>query len=149
MHAASVHPEPGSNSRNHGIKTQTCVCGSIAFEFLLLALYFCLSSILILRIVRDPFAHTLYALYFSLVVQFSRISVSAFSRRLVHYTTSAPSCQVFFYFFLKKCSLCGQPRFGVSPIIIPQSAFFVKHFLIFFHFFASLSPCTVSLRHSL
>ena len=58
MHAASVHPEPGSNSRNHCIKTQTCVCGSIAFEFLLLALYFCLSSILILRIVRDPFAHT-------------------------------------------------------------------------------------------
>ena len=58
MHAASVHPEPGSNSRNHCIKTQTCVCDPIAFEFLLLALYFCLSSILILRIVRDPFAHT-------------------------------------------------------------------------------------------
>ena len=106
MHAASVHPEPGSNSRNHCIKTTKVSLGQsnlFCFRVLLLASFtFCLSSILILRISEIRFK-LLIALYFSLVVQFSRIISPPLLRQLEYYTTFLRLCQYllqkFFHLF--------------------------------------------------
>ena len=146
MHAASVHPEPGSNSRNHCIKTSIRMIQSFCFRVLLLASFtFCLSSILIQRIFEIRFAHTLYALYFSLVVQFSKIIVSLRSRgaRPCYYTTFIRLCQAFFENFFKFFS--GSSRqlpcypnshpLGVSLYIILLLPHFVKNFFYFFPFF--------------
>ena len=96
-----------------------------------------MSSILIQRIVRDPFRTYLYALYFSLVVQFSKISAAS-ARDLV--IISLPASLVntflksFFNFFSKSFS---GPRLvrdippralAVSLFILPLSSWFVKGF---------------------
>ena len=72
MHAASVHPEPGSNSRSIVLKSLPKKCSNLS-SFFLASFTFCLSSIL-LRISNE----ISFALYFfrfvllqSLVVQFS------------------------------------------------------------------------------
>ena len=75
MHAASVNPEPGSNSRNHSILTSAkrikSISSLIALSLLFLELYSlselsrCSSHIL--HIFMCPFAS-----YLSLTVQFSR-----------------------------------------------------------------------------
>ena len=71
------------------------------FRVLLLALYFCLSSILILELFEIR-SHILYMLCTSLLLFNFQGSVPPSKRRLAYYTTSAPSCQVFFRFFFKK-----------------------------------------------
>ena len=77
MHAASVHPEPGSNSRYHGIKTSPEEPDSISYaSSSLLASLLLLSSILIVNCPSS--VHKLAFLYFSLVVQFSRIRCCPF-----------------------------------------------------------------------
>ena len=72
MHAASVHPEPGSNSRSIVLTSLPKECSNLS-SFFLASFTFCLSSIL-LRISNE----ISFALYFfrfvllqSLVVQFS------------------------------------------------------------------------------
>ena len=68
---------------------------SLALSFF----YFCLSSILICKNFRDPFQASYIALYFSLVVQFSRIISLPFLRQLDYYTTFFPVCQYLFQKF--------------------------------------------------
>ena len=67
MHAASVHPEPGSNSRYNCIKT--CLQARSNLSSLICSFYFCLSSILFQNC-EILYFHTLcfriLALYFSL-----------------------------------------------------------------------------------
>ena len=66
MHAASVHPEPGSNSRYHCIKTAglSPYRSNLYYRaFALSNFTFCLSSILV-WIVRDP----IHTLFFSFVL---------------------------------------------------------------------------------
>ncbi len=134
MHAASVHPEPGSNSRNHCIKTSLAGWSNLLSSLALSFFYFCLSSILIQRIVRDPFRTYLYALYFSLVVQFSKISAAS-ARDLV--IISLPALLVntflksFFNFFQKVFS-----SLGLSVISLPASS---RWACLFYHFHVGLS----------
>ena len=64
MHAASVHPEPGSNSRMFVFNL--AYASSNHFECYLSFSYFCLSCICSLRNFRVPFLHILLCLYFSL-----------------------------------------------------------------------------------
>ena len=64
MHAASVHPEPGSNSRMFVFNL--AMASSNHFECYLSFSYFCLSCICSLRNFRVPFSHILICLYFSL-----------------------------------------------------------------------------------
>ena len=64
MHAASVHPEPGSNSRIFVFNL--AFASSNHFECYLSFSYFCLSCICSLRNFRVPFLHILLCLYFSL-----------------------------------------------------------------------------------
>ena len=76
MHAASVNPEPGSNSRNHGILTPRRRGGKINSELDCSLLF--LKSISLFRIV-EIFSHLL-CFVLSLVVQFSRIISCQHSR---------------------------------------------------------------------
>ena len=100
MHAASVHPEPGSNSRKIYIisKDQASAITFSSYSFLasftLLSIYNSLtrSSIFALR----------NALYFSLVVQFSMTVRYPLPRgQLDYYITSLSSCQYLFSKFFE------------------------------------------------
>ena len=119
MHAASVHPEPGSNSRNHGIKTFRRMIQSVCFRVFLLAFVLLLkSSNSLERIYEIMFAHTklicfvLHLLLFSfqrsmrpadpaLPVRIPSVPLCAFSlRQPIYYTTFRSVCQgVFEKFF--------------------------------------------------
>jgi hypothetical protein len=68
MHAASVNPEPGSNSRNHSILTSAKRIKSISSLIALSLLFLELYSLSELR----DFPSHLHALYSSLTVQFSK-----------------------------------------------------------------------------
>ena len=105
MHAASVHPEPGSNSRKICIKTSLRTIHSFELDCSLL---FCLSSILF-KNCEICFTHGLDlsrpALYSSLVVQFSMIvccarSLSCAACILYHFLlpVSIPFLKVFRFF---------------------------------------------------
>ena len=105
MHAASVHPEPGSNSRKICIKTSL---GTIQSFELDCSLLFCLSSILF-KNCEICFTHGLDlsrpALYSSLVVQFSMIVCHAdrffipILRSLDIISLSTPFVNTFFEIF--------------------------------------------------
>ena len=79
MHAASVHPEPGSNSRMFVFNLASA--SSNHFEcFFLSFSYFCLSCICSLRNFRVPFSHILICLYFSLRCSIFNDRFAAFFR---------------------------------------------------------------------
>ena len=128
MHAASVHPEPGSNSRTNCISTvsgqhQVCrACGSFYFLSMHPVLSGCVSKN------DEIFALASFLLVLkSPVVQLSMInrgfdSVLAFplpvspwlSRgQLIYYTTFASTCQEVFKTFFKKFFACRSG--GVYP----------------------------------
>ena len=84
MHAASVHPEPGSNSRMFVFNLASA--SSNHFECYLSFSYFCLSCICSLRNFRVPFLHILYACTSLFVVQFSMtVSLPFFATALLLY----------------------------------------------------------------
>ena len=139
MHAASVHPEPGSNSRNHGIKTFQRMIQSVCFRVFLLAFVLLLkSSNSLERIYEIMFAHTklicfvLHLLLFSfqrsmrpadpaLPVRIPSVPFRAFSlRQPIYYTTFRSVCQgvfeKFFEVFFKPLSLLpSSPVFQRYP----------------------------------
>ena len=141
MHAASVHPEPGSNSRLKSL-------------YLSYLLFYC-SHLGIVEISWLPsflsFLNFLYFLsyfrtlyYLSIVVQFSRINCPTASlpqrRTLDYYITTERKCQVLFSFFLKffyDCVFCAS-KLKTSLIICAFSTTFLAHrsqtqFIIFSH----------------
>ena len=99
-------------------------------------------------------SHLQFALYLSLVVQFSMTVALAFSRQPCYYTTLLSSCQylfkTFFKFFLGvltgvSCSLFACPLTDSFPIL-PLFSPFVKYFLrIFFKLY--ISPKTALLKN--
>ena len=103
MHAASVHPEPGSNSRKICIKTPRRVIQSSELDLLFTLLF--VWGVFSSRIARFV-SHTILisqdlALYSSLVVQFSMI-VAALDCSLAqpaYYITFFPFCQYLFWNF--------------------------------------------------
>ena len=101
MHAASVHPEPGSNSRSIVLKSLLKECSNLS-SFFLASFTFCLSSIL-LRISNE----ISFALYF-----FSLC------------TSSISCCSIFNYqFAILDIQLCHY-----STLIIYLSILFLKVF---------------------
>ena len=142
MHAASVHPEPGSNSRTNCISTvsgqhQVCrACGSFYFSSMHPVLSGCVSKN------DEIFALASFLLVLkSPVVQLSMInrgsdSVLAFplpvsprlSRgQLIYYTTFASTCQeVFKTFFQKSFEPAVREAFARS---LPQGLLIISHFL--------------------
>ena len=101
MHAASVHPEPGSNSRMFVFNL--AYASSNHFECYLSFSYFCLSCICSLRNFRVPFLHILLCLYFSL-------RCSIFNDRLLPVFATALLLYHFHFalstLFLKKVAVC-------------------------------------------
>ena len=155
MHAASVHPEPGSNSRNHGIKTwglphDPILLPSLALSFF----YFCLSSIL-LKNFRVPLHISMLCtslLLFNfqrssrLEVPFSPQPRFRATLLLYHFRSglSTPFSKLFsksFKSFSRTCPslfLRGSaPLLVDSLYIILLSSFFVKGFFWFFSFFVA------------
>ena len=100
MHAASVHPEPGSNSQTN------CISSAFAVWFVW-AIY--LSFLYFFRVVfslvlTDFVSHLLFALYFFYLLfncQVSISTLSTFVREPVYYITEAKRCQELFEFFFK------------------------------------------------
>ena len=136
MHAASVHPEPGSNSRMFVSKisqrrSQISIRAWLLFTF-------CLSSIS-LRIVEFR-SHTIHeslhvqCLYFPLVVQFSMTDFRPRSlRSLIIISQPDPFVKGFFKLFWNFFKLFFQPLLNSrsrrdSPIILHHSPF-VNRFL--------------------
>ena len=100
MHAASVNPEPGSNSLKNYISSPSGL--KTFFRAIICSFYFCLSSIL--KKLRDSsFTHLHMLCTSSLVVQFSMTNVPfpSFSGQLVYYITIFSICQALFSIFLK------------------------------------------------
>ena len=102
MHAASVHPEPGSNSRSIVLKSLPKKCSNLS-SFFLASFTFCLSSIL-LRISNE----ISFALYFfrfvllqSLVVQFSMTALPFLCDSLTIISHLFPFVKHFLQIFLK------------------------------------------------
>ena len=142
MHAASVHPEPGSNSRMFVFNL--AYASSNHFECYLSFSYFCLSCICSLRNFRVPFLHILYACTSLFVVQFSMTVSLPFSRQLCYYITSLSICQYFFQsffdFFQVFCDMFLPPQIGDLHIISHRLIFVNTFFEIFQKFFHSPKP---------
>ena len=109
MHAASVNPEPGSNSRNHGILTpgegRLKSISSLIAHLLFFRVVFSLSEFTrcsshILHTCVCPLLHT-YLLLFNFQGPFT----ATFARRLFDYITSQGLCQGFFETFLRFCDM--------------------------------------------
>ena len=139
MHAASVHPEPGSNSRKNFISdTRRCLTSSRAIY---LSFTFCLSSILN-KLWRDQYLHLQCFVLLSCCSIFND-RAALFSGQLDYYITPLPLCQYLFSNFFKKIFKAskGSPTWylrrsslprGESLSIIPLLSLFVKHFWEFF-----------------
>ena len=132
-------------------------CRDLIFLLSSLALsffYFLLSSILICKNFRDPF-QAFIALYFSLVVQFSKIILGqlAFARRPSYYTTSFSACQYLFKTFSSFLKFfdpsssnvvfptlrdCGEPNYSTTFLICCQELFYI------FWYFVDLSKTTTT-----
>ena len=142
MHAASVHPEPGSNSRTNCISTvsgqhQVCrACGSFYFLSMHPVLSGCVSKN------DEIFALASFLLVLkSPVVQLSMInrgsdSVLAFplpvlpwlSRgQLIYYITFASTCQEVFKTFFQKVFSPAVREVFARPL--PQGLLIISHFL--------------------
>ena len=148
MHAASVHPEPGSNSRIFCINSLLSKCNYHS-SFLLASFTFCLSSILFQNLTRSLSHYTLtrilykFALYFlqSLVVQFSMTDFYQLLQniQLRYYITFAPRLsstffnffQTFFGFFIPPRS---RPCYITTSLPLCQYLFW-KKFSNFWSFF--------------
>ena len=139
MHAASVHPEPGSNSRINCIKI-TLPSVPICSSFLSSFFYFCLSSILFQNFTRSFFALFFcfrFVLLQSLVVQFSMTDFCCplESLQLYYSITNHFVCQAFFITFLNFFRLPLWPS-RLRPCYITTSFSFCQYpFLSFFDFF--------------
>ena len=107
MHAASVHPEPGSNSRLYCIKITLPSVPILSSFFSSFFYFFCLSSILFQNLTRYFFRTILssltslsklrFVLLLSLVVQFSMTDFAAFKiYSFVSIPQTLPLCQVLF-----------------------------------------------------
>ncbi|MBQ1963107.1 MAG: hypothetical protein II369_03210, partial [Clostridia bacterium] len=88
--------------------------------------------------------------YFSLVVQFSRISSPPLTRRLAHYTTSAFTCQGFFAFFSKNLF-----KFWIFHPLGREPTYFIifqascqAFFDIFFAFFRFCLLCLFCMKRA-
>ena len=101
MHAASVHPEPGSNSRKNYISNTFRYLKSSRAIYL--SFTFCLSSIFSINSDEISIC-TCNALYFSLVVQFSMTVAPRSCGQLDYYITTKFLCQYLFLIFSKKFS---------------------------------------------
>ena len=104
MHAASVHPEPGSNSRNHCIKTtrisprRSNLLSSLALSFF----YFCFWVVFSFKeLFEIRFAHTYMLCTSLLLFNFQRSSLPPLLRRPCYYTTFMGVCQPLFLKFFK------------------------------------------------
>ena len=153
MHAASVHPEPGSNSRMFCIiSLSQALQSSSSFSLLFYFYFVCVFSLEFVRVLLRTFV---FALYFSqadslcFVVQFSMTGACSFPpgavsvlRRLDYYITSHPACQAFFQTFsdfFSRLFLRSRVRFvrslslfPTAPILYPFSSplstlFFRQH----------------------
>ena len=131
MHAASVHPEPGSNSRINCIKITSYEVFQSVRAFFLSFFYFCLSSILF-----QNFTRSFFALYFcfrfvllqSLVVQFSMTDLYCIQNIQLYYSiTIRFVCQAFFITFLNFFRLARASRV-CDLVILPQLFTIVKSF---------------------
>ena len=135
MHAASVHPEPGSNSRKNFISdTRRCLTSSRAIY---LSFTFCLSSILN-KLWRDQYLHLQCFVLLSCCSIFNDRTVLSCGQ-LDYYITSLPLCQYLFSNFFKKFfrvstgTLCNifaalSLFWGESLSIIPLLSRFVNSF---------------------
>ena len=107
MHAASVNPEPGSNSRNHSILTSAKRIKSISSLTALSLLFLELYS---LSELRDVLSH-LHALYSSLTVQFSKTMLPLFRGDSIILPRPHPFVNTFFRIFLVFLLFCTKrPR---------------------------------------
>ena len=110
-HAASVHPEPGSNSRNLVFYLLAELKSFNSEHWLLFTVFWVYSQVL--ELTRPPYTRPfLFALYFqSLVVRFS-MTVRCLPqglpsrRQLDYYTTTNLLCQYFFWFFFSFFYYC-------------------------------------------
>ena len=99
MHAASVHPEPGSNSRMFVFNLSHLSSNLLSSAFSSFS-YFCLSCICSLRNFRVPFSHILYACTSLFVVQFSMtVSLPLFRDSFVIISHQYPFVNTFFKLF--------------------------------------------------
>ena len=143
MHAASVHPEPGSNSRNHCIKTSGLPDDPILLSSLALSFfYFLLSSILICK--NFPRSVSSFSLCTSLLLFNFQWSVFAsLSRDLVIIPHRPAFVNPFFQTFLKSFSgssalpsvLFSLPALRWASILYYIPRPFVKNFFYFFPLF--------------
>ena len=114
MHAASVHPEPGSNSRKNYIIRGFASVQSFELALILSFSYFVEYISLLIDEIR--ISHFAYALYFSLCCSIFNDRSLPFAGQLDYYTTSLFSCQylfwkIFKYFF----AFCHRPLLWRSP----------------------------------
>ena len=110
-HAASVRPEPGSNSPIKIISTYLSASQILIEQFVLLFYYFITSLKVISRVIlfKKPFAWT-----WLLTIQFSKISPAAF-QQLYYLTTFNISCQeLFLTFFLDHPCFCGDNKINLT-----------------------------------
>ena len=127
------------------------------FRVLLLALYFCLSSILILRIVRDPFAHTFIcfvllsccSIFKDHVCLRSCGDLNSIPHPLPFVNTFFKTFSSFFRGLNLSDRFVGSPFLGEPYYDTTISLFCQAFFSIFLIFFDFWNFFTVSLRHCL
>ena len=123
MHAASVNPEPGSNSLKNYISSPSGL--KTFFRAIICSFYFCLSSIL--KKLRDSsFTHLHMLCTSSLVVQFSMTNAPfpSFSGQLVYYITIFSICQALFSIFLIFFKVLFK-SLRVIPSLVKRLAYFI------------------------
>ena len=123
MHAASVHPEPGSNSRYllyylaHGFPFRliTSSLSSLALSFLPIFLELCS----LLKVLRDPFAHILpYMLVLLLLLfsfQGSTLPPHRAARLLYHFPTLLSTPFFNFFGFFLFFAILSEKGAGFAP----------------------------------
>ena len=143
MHAASVHPEPGSNSRINCIKITPYECLNL-FELSSSFFYFFVWVVFSLEFLTSFFRTILHLFYqvrfvllLSLVVQFSMTDFAALKiYSFVIISQSLPSCQVLFLTFIDLFApffVCprSRPCYITIFVVVCQVVFesFLKVFL--------------------
>ena len=118
MHAASVHPEPGSNSRSVCINTR---CKQVLFPA-------SRTNLFLLRAFALSFLYSLLSI----------VSLRIFEFRISHILSFSMLCtSSLFLLFICQGSL---PPLGDSLYIVPRSSAFVKGFFKSFFDFFSCRP---------
>ena len=156
MHAASVHPEPGSNSLKNGIYNSLA---EATYRFLELAY---LSFLLLFRVskfVRDSFTRTFvflpswcskYLLFnFQRPLTCSRLSCC----KLVYYTSAVSVCQGLFktfFAFFQSLSFLFRPRLSsMAAVTLPLGnahLLYSRRFRLSSGFSSFLSICAICFR---